>query len=45
METAGAWNDRLGNELVSAVLTNTQAIWVIHPDIIYPSQISDGIDS
>ena len=44
METTGAWDACLGNGLVSAILTDTQAILIILHVIIYPSQMSDCID-
>lgn len=45
MEITGAWDYRLGNELVSDILINMQIISIILSDILYPSQISEGIDS
>jgi hypothetical protein len=44
IETTGAWDDCLGNGLVSIILIDAWAICIILPAIIYLSHISDGID-
>lgn len=43
MENTGAWDDHLGNKLVSTILRDTKTVWILSA-IIYPSQVFDGID-